>query len=88
LETKDGRIPAEGGIPLIAPMMMSYEINTSSNASIARDIANSIRNKRPFAVELDCGNGQILPMSASGAFVGTCLFMEKKEYSFLLRVDA
>lgn len=87
LETKDGRIPAEKWVPLIAPMMMSFDINDSSNASIAREVATSIRNKRPFAVELDCGNWQVLPMQASGRFAGTCLFMEKKQYDFVLRVD-
>ncbi len=87
IETKDGRIPAEKWIPLIAPMMMSFTVNDSSNASIAREIATSIRNKRPYAVELDCWNGQSLPMQANGQFVWSCLFMEKKQYNFTLNVD-
>gem|GEM_PF-3216042 len=87
IETRDGRVPAETGIPLIAPMMMNYEINSSSNASIAREIANSIRNKAPYSVQLDCGNGQILPMQNTGRFNGSCLFMEKKQYDFTLLVN-
>jgi len=86
VETKDGNVFAEDGIPLIAPLNMNFTINTTSNADIMRQIVQSIERRQPLEVELDCGNGQILTMDGQGRFGGSCLFLEKQQYDFILRV--
>jgi hypothetical protein len=64
LETKDGNVFAEDGIPLIAPLKMNFTINGTSNADVSKSIMQSIQRRQPYQVALDCGNGQQLPMSA------------------------
>jgi hypothetical protein len=86
LETKDENVFVEDGIPLIAPLNMNFTINTTSNADIMRQIVQSIERRQPYQVELDCGNGQILTMDGQGRFDGSCLFMEKQQYDFILKV--
>jgi hypothetical protein len=87
VETRDGNIFAEDGIPLIAPLSMNFTLNKTSNADVIKDINASIQRQQPHGVELDCGNGQILPMDPrSTQFIGSCLFVDKQPYEFILRV--
>lgn len=62
LETRDGNIFVEDGIPLIAPLSMNFTLNTSAHADITKQIVQSIDRRQPYTVELDCGNGQSLLM--------------------------
>ena len=86
VETREGNVFAEDGIPLIAPLNMNFVLNKWSNADIIKQVVQSIDRQSPYPVELDCGNGQILPMVGNGIFAGKCLFLEKQPYEFILRV--
>ncbi len=85
VETKDGPVFAETGIPLIAPLTMTYRYNkTIFDTQIKRQIWSSSVLQ---SIELDCGNWQVLPMSlTTGDFTGRCLFLEKKPYEFTMKV--
>lgn len=85
VQTKDGPVFAEKWIPLIAPLTMTFKYNKQIfDTQIMRQIWTSSALQ---SVELDCGNGQILQMSLStGDFWWRCLFLEKKEYAFTMKV--
>ncbi|MDD3262729.1 MAG: PKD domain-containing protein [Candidatus Absconditabacteria bacterium] len=73
------------GVSLIAPSLMSFELNTSYfNGQILPSFGQAKFNQ----IILDCGNGQSIPMNMSTAkFEGSCIYFNKGEYSMNLNVD-
>lgn len=61
METRDGPIMLEKGIPLIAPFKLSFQLNESvRQTQIVRNMNISQTDISQIAISLDCGNGQEL----------------------------
>ncbi|MCS6983396.1 MAG: PKD domain-containing protein [Candidatus Absconditabacterales bacterium] len=65
------------GLRLIAPIQTYYELN---NAVFPRILVQQIGSDILTSIQLECGNGQILPLMAGGSkFDGYCYFLTKGE---------
>ena len=72
-------IAVDSTIPLIAPSIMSYSLNTTYFNS---NVLPSLGQISSIVMNLDCGNGQKLPLNLTTyQFQGTCIYFKKGTYA-------
>ncbi len=90
--TKDKSVWVNDGIPVIAPLKMSYQLNKDQ---VDRNIVPSLwSNAQLNSFEVDCGNGQFLSANqqiylgeTNNFFNGYCLYLSKWAYPISLKVN-
>ena len=83
--TKEGpQLVLDATSKLIAPGNVTFGLNTTTfNSTVLTQLGGGTLD----SMKLDCGNGQTLPVSVTnGAIAGTCLYITKGDYNFILTV--